>query len=42
MAEYELKRALSLEPDNKLILMSYARLLKMVKKYSDSLDILKN
>lgn len=41
MAEYELKEALNLEPDNKLILMSYARLLKMVKKYSDSLDILK-
>lgn len=40
MAEYELKEALNLEPENKLILMSYARLLKMTKKYSESLDIL--
>ena len=40
MAEYELKEALNLNPENKLILMSYARLLKMTKKYSDSLDIL--
>lgn len=41
MAEYELKEALRLEPNNKLILMSYARLLKMTKKYSDSIEILK-
>ena len=40
MAEYELKEALNLEPENKLILMSYARLLKMTKKYSESLEIL--
>lgn len=42
MAEYELKEALNLEPDNKLILMSYARLLKMTKKYSESIEILKS
>ena len=40
MAEYELKEALNLEPENKLILMSNARLLKMTKKYSESLEIL--
>lgn len=41
IAEFELKEALTLEPDNKLILMAYARLLKMTKKYSESIDILK-
>ena len=34
MAEYELKEALNLEPENKLILMSYARLLKMICCYA--------
>lgn len=41
IAEFELKEALALDPDNKLILMAYARLLKMTKKYSESIDILK-